>query len=87
MSLVIRVSINEGPPLFVVTARRVEGGEQPDDLNTYVVERHEMPWSAAAGGTTSVRHRYGDGAGVLASKALEAVTSRWEAGAAGRATE
>jgi hypothetical protein len=74
MSLVVRISVNDGPPIELLAIRRVAGDEQPDSENLYEVRRF-----ATADGMVrqvvdakTVVHRYGDGAAVLARKALEA---------------
>jgi hypothetical protein len=59
------------------SARRVNGGIAPDDINLYDWFYTENPQSTTkragriwAGGNLS--HRYGDGAAVLAAKVLQA---------------
>lgn len=73
MSLVIRVSVNERP-LWWVTARRmadVGHDARPDDVFTYRVEAVENASGSALTYLGDVSHRYGDGAGELARKALD----------------
>lgn len=71
MSLVISVSVNDSAPIELLTAQRASGGEDPDSVNAYKVTRYR---DYAEVGRRVVEHRYGDGALVLALKALEAFT-------------
>jgi hypothetical protein len=75
MSLVITIRVNDDPPLETITARRCTGGDRPDDVNIYEIERYDMRGgSAELDVRTHLQHRYDDGAHVLACKALEATT-------------
>ena len=56
----IDIRINH-EPIRTLSARRIYGGTGPDSINTY-----EMT------GFPDIRHRYGDGAEVLALKMLQA---------------
>jgi hypothetical protein len=74
MSLVIRISINNDPTLELIVARRVAGESEPDSENLYAVHRFDVSRSGQqVGEQRTIVHRYGDGAAVLARKALEAV--------------
>lgn len=77
VSLVLQIAINGEPPLGLVAVRRTSGGEQPDDLNTYEVRHFDLTGGSVrqVGDLAEVIHRYGDGAVVLAHKALGAVLS------------
>lgn len=74
MTLVVRIGINDGPPLALVTARRTSGGEDTDSLNTYVVQHFDLSNGSVrqVGDSVDVVHRYGDGATALAQAALTA---------------
>lgn len=74
MSLVVQIGINGGPPVALVTARRTSGTDDPDALNTYVVQHFHTAGGAVRqiGDTAEVIHRYGDGAVALAQAALTA---------------
>jgi hypothetical protein len=80
MSLVIDISVNGEKVVSVVTAQRVAGPDiddpKPDSVFTYKVERLERRPDndlLFAHTTTTLAHRYGDGATALAAKALAAV--------------
>lgn len=76
MSLVIRLSINDGPPVELLAVRRVAGDEDDESQNLYEVRRFDTRDGLVRQvvDAVSVVHRYGDGAAVLARKALEATT-------------
>lgn len=76
MSLVIKLSINDGPPIEVIAVRRTAGDETLDSINAYEVRRFDVKGGAVRQlvDTQVVLHRFGDGAAVLARKALEAAT-------------
>lgn len=76
MSLVVSICINNQPPVALVIARRTAGGEAPGDVNSYEVRHFDTRNNnlRQAVDVVEVLHRYGDGAAVLARKALEATT-------------
>lgn len=68
MSLVVRLSVNDGPMISYVTVRRMEGGTDPDSINTYEWHVHQaLPRIDEWG---KVEHRYGDGAVTLLAKVM-----------------
>jgi hypothetical protein len=71
MALIVKIQANHRV-LSVVSAQRVEGGESPDDLNTYKITSVDYREDPAGKHHThgSIRHRYGDPADVLALRAL-----------------
>jgi hypothetical protein len=83
MSLHGELKVN-GRVIAEWSARRVNGGIQPDDVNLYDWFYTENPrsWTKSggkiwAGGNLS--HRYGDGAHVLAAKVLQAAHAEQKA--------
>jgi len=58
MALIVRIFVNE-KQIAEHYAVRVEGGTQPDDMNTYQLDTGKL-----------IKHRYGDGAHVLATEIL-----------------
>lgn len=80
MSLVVRISVNDDPPIEIVVARRVYGPEDPapDDECLYDVKRFDTKagYVRQMGDSVQVPHRYGDGAAVLVHKALGKVLGR-----------
>ncbi len=76
MSLVITIAVNDQPPIALIAARRVVGGSEDDSANIYEVRRFDLRGEDVrqAADVVMVEHRYGDGAEVLARKALEATT-------------
>jgi hypothetical protein len=78
VSLVIRIGVNDSPPLAIITARRTSGTEDPDSLNTYAVQHFDTRDDSVrqVGDATDVLHRYGDGATVLAQAALTAALAQ-----------
>lgn len=56
--LTVNIEIN-GCNIARYTAVRVEGGTDPDDMNTYKMDTGDM-----------IEHRYGDGAEALAEKMM-----------------
>lgn len=70
MSLVVRLSINDGPAVSYVVVRRISGATDPDSINIY--EWHLSQSVPPIDERGTVEHRYGDGAIVLLSKVLSA---------------
>lgn len=58
--LIVRMYVN-AEHIGTVTARRIKGDMNPDSINTYLIDE----------GTTTIKHRYGDGAAKLAQKMLK----------------
>jgi len=58
MALIVRIYVNENP-IAEHYAVRVDGGTEPDDINTYQLDTGKL-----------IKHRYGDGAHVLATEIL-----------------
>jgi hypothetical protein len=54
---------------------RVSGGEDPEDINDYLVVEGELPRSMSDWSVDGIpfKHRYGDGAEVCVMKAMEAL--------------
>ena len=77
MALIIRLQVNSTMMLRTIEVRRIEGSNEPDSINTYrcLDWPYLGPGIAAAepDAAITVQHRYGDGAVVLASKALAAL--------------
>jgi len=79
VSLVIRIGVADDPPLHVVAVRRLNGdlSRDPEQVSNYEVSRYYdsvLPTLEQLTCRAEVTHRYGDGALVLAAKALAAVT-------------
>ncbi len=74
MSLHGDISIN-GHRIAVWDAQRIDGGTEPDNINTYKW-RYLYPSKPIQSG--EVTHRYGDGAEKLLLKIMEAVTREEE---------
>jgi len=68
MALWFVLNVND-MAIGALTMQRIEGGTDPDNINTYKVELNYSPvpgdWERF-----EVQHRYGDGAWVLVHKAL-----------------
>lgn len=80
MTLMIRIAVNNDPPLALVSAQRVSNVDavEHDDLTSSyevtVLERDAArPGGLKCTGVTTVDHRYGDGALALARAAMDAV--------------
>ena len=60
MALIVRLYVNQ-THIGTVSARRIKGTTDPDSINTYLIDEGEI----------TIKHRYGDGAAVLAQKMLD----------------
>ncbi|HDZ15180.1 MAG TPA: hypothetical protein ENH60_09840 [Pricia sp.] len=60
MSLIVEIYMNS-TLIGKETARRIKGGTDPDDVNTYLLASNKK----------KIKHRYGDGAAVLAEKMMK----------------
>jgi hypothetical protein len=78
MSLVVRVSVNDGPNIAVLAAQRVAGGTDPDSMNSYLLDAWHIPLGTErfvpVAEQVPIEHRYGDGALELVKKMVEALT-------------
>ena len=75
MSLVVTVQINQDSPIAMLTIQRMRSGQPAaDDVNPYHFTFYEQQGEKMLGVTREgdIEHRYGDGAWVLVSKALDA---------------
>jgi hypothetical protein len=57
--LIVSIRVNEHI-IELLTVLRIQGGTKPDDINTYMLHNRQ-----------TIKHRYGDGACVLAKKMIE----------------
>lgn len=79
MPLHVYVNLNrKGTPLDRVHIARIDGGEDPEDVNTYVVVSGTEPFYLSEWMDRGVtyKHRYGDGALICVRKGLEALEKR-----------